>query len=163
MSDLLNTKASQASFADLVGVSKQAIQKLAKRAGLVNGGTHAEWLRTYCEHLRTEAAGRGGESMNDLTKQRIQESQQKTLAMMLDNQEKLGNLVSVEDMSSVFDEFAASVPVSFNSAAETILAAIESKYAIPVDDELVHGPLRSSAERLAGSARKLSEGIRERS
>ena len=147
----------------MVGCSAQAIQKQASKIGLNKGGTYAEWLRTYCEHLRTEAAGRGGESMNDLTRQRILESQQKTLAMTLDNQEKLGNLVSVEDMSSVFDEFTTAVPVSFNSAAETILAAIESKYAIPLDDELVHGPLRAAAERLAGSARKLSEGIRERS
>jgi phage terminase Nu1 subunit (DNA packaging protein) len=159
----LIAKATQSGFAELVGTSKQAVQKHAAKIGLKKGGTYADWLRIYCEHLRTEAAGRGGESMNDLTKQRILESEQKTLAMMLDNQEKLGALVSVEDVSTVFDEFSGSVPTAINSAAESILAAIESKYSIQLDDELVHGPIRAAADRVAGTARKLSEGIRQRS
>lgn len=163
MSDVLKEKANQASFAELVGVSKQAIQKVAGRIGLRKGGTHAEWLRIYCEHLRTEAAGRGGESAQDLTKQRILESKEKTLSMSLDNLEKLGHLVSVEEMSSVFDELGAAVPVAFNGAAESILSSIESKYSINLDDDLVHGPLRAAVERLAGATRKLSEGVRQRS
>lgn len=161
MSDLLKSKATQATFAELVGVSRQAIQKQASRLGLKTGGTHAEWLRIYCEHLRTEAAGRGGDAMGDLTRQRISESEQKTLAMQLDNLVKLGELVSVEDMRRVFDEFSALVPATYNGAAETILESIESRHSITLDDELVHAPIRTAGERLAGAARKLGERLRE--
>lgn len=163
MTDLLKEKANQTSFAELVGVSKQAIQKVAVRAGLRKGGTHAEWLRAYCEHLRTEAAGRGGESMQDLTKQRILESREKTLSMQLENLERLGHLVSVEEMTGVFDELSSAVPISMNNAAESILSAIESRHSLNIDDELVHGPIRAATERLAGTARKLGEGLRQRS
>lgn len=163
MSVNLSATATQSGFAELVGTSKQAVQKHAAKIGLKKGGTYADWLRIYCEHLRTEAAGRGGESMQDLTRQRILESEQKTLAMMLDNQEKLGALVSVEDVSAVFDEFSGSVPTAINSAGESIQAAIESKHSITLDDEIVHGPLRATADRIAVAARKLSEDIRRRS
>tara|TARA_R110000772_G_scaffold58539_1_gene132477 strand:- start:10101 stop:10610 length:510 start_codon:yes stop_codon:yes gene_type:complete len=156
----LDQKATQTSFAQLVGCSKQAIQKHAQRIGLPRDGSLGEWLKLYCDHLRSEAGRQGGESASDLAKQRVLESQQKTLAMSLENMTRLGHLVSTEQMSEAFNEFASAVPISINSAAENILSGIESKHAITVDDELVRGPLRIAAERMAGLARKLGERIR---
>lgn len=156
----LDDKATQTSFANLVGCSKQAIQKHAQRIGFPRGGSLGDWLKIYCDHLRNEAGRQGGESAGELAKQRILESRQKTLAMSLDNMEKLGHLVSTDDMAAVFGEFATAVPISINSAAERILSGLESKHAITIDDELVHGPLRAAAERMAGLARKLSERIK---
>lgn len=163
MSDSLGEIATQASLAELVGCTRQAIQKLSSSIDFPRNGTNREWLLLYCDRIRQEAAGRGGESQKNLTNQRIAESEQKTLAMSLDNMEKLKLLVPVEVMSGVFDEFAAAVPISFNTAAEKILSAIESKYSISINDELVHEPLRSASSRLATTARKLSERIRQSS
>jgi hypothetical protein len=161
MTDVLSQPANQTSFAALVGVSKQAIQKHAGRIGLKRGGTHAEWLKVYCDHLRAEAGRQGGESQADLTRQRILESEQKTLAMSLDNMEKLRALIAVDSVGEIFGELTSAVHVNFNSAAENILGGLESKYSIKIDDELVYGPLRAATERIAGTARKLSERVRQ--
>ena len=112
MTDVLNTQATQSSFARLVGVSKQAIQKNAQRLGLPQHGTHGEWLLIYCESLRQEAAGRGGQDQNNLTKQRISESEQKTLALALANGKELGRLVVAEDIAGAIGELATSMSVN---------------------------------------------------
>ncbi len=163
MSDMLDEKATQTSFAELVGVSKQAIQKKAQRIGLSPSGTHREWVRTYCAHLIAEAAGRGGSDQNNLTKQRIAESQQKTLALALANEKELSHLVIAEDLASALDELARSMRVNIIGSSEKIINEIESKYSITLDDELVHQPLRDAAERIVNVGRKLSEGLRSRS
>lgn len=50
----------QSEFADLVGVTQQAVSDLVKRGVLRPNLTAATWLREYCAHLREEAAGRAG-------------------------------------------------------------------------------------------------------
>lgn len=48
----------QAGFGGLVGISQQAVSDLVGRAVLRDGDTARTWLKAYCEHLRTMAAGR---------------------------------------------------------------------------------------------------------
>lgn len=161
MADLLDQKATQSGFADMVGVSKQAIQKQAPKIPLKAGQTMRTWLRKYCEHLREEAAGRGGESQARLTAQRIKESEAKTLAMELDNLERLGELVAIDDVGRVFDEFTREVPAQLLGAAEHIADTLESKHSISIDDEHINKPIRLAAERVAGIASKLGDALRE--
>ena len=56
----LNSTAAQAEFGELVGASRQAINRLATMGVLAEGGSYLDWLRQYCERLRLGAAGRGG-------------------------------------------------------------------------------------------------------
>lgn len=54
----LHAPVTQERFADLVGVSQQAISDLVTREMLPRGGTLKQWLLAYCENLREQAAGR---------------------------------------------------------------------------------------------------------
>ncbi len=49
---------SQRAFGELVGVSQQAISGLVSDSVLLNDGTLREWLLSYTENLREQAAGR---------------------------------------------------------------------------------------------------------
>lgn len=57
---VLTSVMSQAAFAEIVGISQQAVSDLARRGVLKSDAAGAEWLLAYCEKLREEAAGRSG-------------------------------------------------------------------------------------------------------
>jgi len=57
---VLDRLLSQTEFADLVGISQQAVSDLKRRGVLRDNVTGASWLRAYCEQLREQAAGRAG-------------------------------------------------------------------------------------------------------
>lgn len=50
---LLDQLMTHQQFADLVGVSRQAVSDMQKRGVLRSGVTGAAWLQAYCEHLRS--------------------------------------------------------------------------------------------------------------
>lgn len=60
----MNEQITQGQFADMVGVTQQAISDQLSRGVLQRGDTAAGWLRAYCRNLREQAAGRA--SMGDL-------------------------------------------------------------------------------------------------
>ncbi len=157
MADFLDTKATQSGFGEIVGVSKQAIQKHAKKIGLPTEGTYRAWLRIYCAHIREEAAGRGGDKHGELTAQRIEESRQKTLSMQLDNMKELGLLCMNDDVAAAFRQLGAMIPTSIDNAAAKIIASIESRYDIDFDEQLVLQPLNDARERIAADACKLGD------
>jgi phage terminase Nu1 subunit (DNA packaging protein) len=57
----LNTTITQDDFARLVGISQPRVAQLLAEGALVREGTAAQWLMTYCERLREQAAGRDKE------------------------------------------------------------------------------------------------------
>jgi terminase small subunit / prophage DNA-packing protein len=65
----LNTPPTAASFARLVGVSRQRAAILREQ-GVVSGDTLAEWVGSYCANLREQAAGHGGEGQLVLAQER---------------------------------------------------------------------------------------------
>ena len=70
--DALNSSCTHEAFAQLVGVSRQAVGDLVSRGVLVPGQTMGTWLLTYTAHLREHAAGRGVNG--ELAYQRSEES-----------------------------------------------------------------------------------------
>ena len=54
----LESRMTQAGWGGLVGISQQAVSDLIGRGVLRDGDTARTWLKAYCEHLRTIAAGR---------------------------------------------------------------------------------------------------------
>lgn len=59
----LSQPCNQAEFADLVGVSQQAVSEFMQRGMLGRGQTAITWLRAYTAHLREQAAGRGADGL----------------------------------------------------------------------------------------------------
>ena len=60
----------QGQFAELVGVTQQAISDLVNRGTLRRGDTAGAWLISYCANLREQAAGRASTGDLDLVQER---------------------------------------------------------------------------------------------
>lgn len=161
MSDMidLDAPASQSGFARLVGVSQQAISKQVKSGVLTSGETNGEWLRAYCHHLRTEAAGRVADNDKTLTDQRLKESEQKTLQLAISNSKELGYLVPVVEVGNAVNQVFTDVSTEMTNAAIRIQERLESELSVTVNDELIFGPISDAAANIAATARKLGEDI----
>lgn len=57
----LDQPCTQAAFGALIGVSQPTVSELISREILKPGDTAAQWLLTYCAHMREQAAGRGAD------------------------------------------------------------------------------------------------------
>ena len=67
---MLNEPITQVQFAELVGVTQQAISDLVNRGTLRRGDTAGAWLISYCANLREQAAGRASTGDLDLVQER---------------------------------------------------------------------------------------------
>jgi phage terminase Nu1 subunit (DNA packaging protein) len=61
---------SQRFFANMIGVSDQAVSDMIRRDVIVSGQPLNVWLKTYCSHLREQAAGRAATGGLDLATER---------------------------------------------------------------------------------------------
>ena len=145
----LSAKATQTTFAELVGTTQPAIAKFVAKGVLHKGGTYAQWLISYTEKLRKEAAGRGADNADRLTEARIAESHENTLSKRQDRLQKAGVLVAVDDIAQVVEEMGSSIQSSWMGAGNRIIEAIESQHEIELDDDIVNEPLRDSLRALA--------------
>jgi phage terminase Nu1 subunit (DNA packaging protein) len=66
----LSVTVSRAEFARIVGVSAGRVSQLVRSNVLDDKGTLADWLLSYCDQLRTHAAGRASSGPLDLTQER---------------------------------------------------------------------------------------------
>lgn len=66
----LNRKVSQTRFAQMIGVTQPVISGLISRGILARDDSAANWLLSYCGHLREEAAGRATSDGLDLAAER---------------------------------------------------------------------------------------------
>lgn len=62
----LEQQIAQAEFAQMIGVSEARVSQLVADGVLVRGETALEWLVSYCERLRDQAAGRLGTEVGGL-------------------------------------------------------------------------------------------------
>lgn len=62
----LDAPISQAEFAQIIGVSEARISQLVADGVIVRGDSAHEWLVSYCERLRDQAAGRAGSEIGGL-------------------------------------------------------------------------------------------------
>ncbi len=66
----LNRPGTHAQFAELIGVSRQAVGDMVGRGVLQQGDTLRQWTQAYCSHMRSIASGRGSDS--ELARQRAE-------------------------------------------------------------------------------------------
>lgn len=77
---------SQAEFAQLIGVSEARVSQLVTEKVITRGETGHEWLLSYCERLRDQAAGRAGSDGADLVYERALLTRSQREAQDLKNQ-----------------------------------------------------------------------------
>jgi phage terminase Nu1 subunit (DNA packaging protein) len=84
---MLNDHVTQSEFADLVGISQQAVSALLMRGTLSNGDTARQWLHDYCENLREQAAGRASTGSLDLVQERARLAKEQADKVAMSNQQ----------------------------------------------------------------------------
>lgn len=151
----LGTKASQSRFAELVGVSQQAIALKVKDQTLPRDGTYAEWLVIYCDRLRREAAGRSGEAAEQLTQARIEESRENTAEKKQRRLAGAKQLLIRQDVEHLILQLPTMTRQQVMTTAEEIQEALEAKYSIELTDDDIKQPLRSALGRVGDHAGEL--------
>lgn len=92
---MLNEPITQGQFAELVGVTQQAISDLVNRGTLRRGDTAGAWLISYCANLREQAAGRASTGDLDLVQERAR------LAKEQADKVAMGNAVERRELAPV--------------------------------------------------------------
>lgn len=75
----------QSEFADLIGVSQQAVSAMISRGVLVQGATLRNWLISYCGNLREQAAGRASTGDLDLVQERARTAKEQADKLAMQN------------------------------------------------------------------------------
>lgn len=133
----LDSPAKQTVFAKLVGVSQPTIASHLNKGRLTVDGSYRLWLTQYCEHLRGEAAGRGGSQQEELTSARIEESRVKAANGRLDYLSKRGELIPRQWVGSVLTDWAGFANREYLAGIREMVAEIKSNFKVDVDDEMV--------------------------
>lgn len=99
----------QGQFADLVGISQQAVSELISREILRRGDTGAGWLKSYCANLREQAAGRASDGELDLVQERARLSKEQADRVAMENMQTRKELAPVTMIESALADVAAKV------------------------------------------------------
>lgn len=112
-------KMTQKDFGLLVGISQPAVSDLISRGVLADGDTAASWLLAYCDNLRLQAAGRGGDAAGALTAERAR------LARAQAEKIEMQNAVSRKELAPV--ALLEQVLATTGTKAQRILATIKGE------------------------------------
>lgn len=161
MSDVLDLEApaNQTRFARLVGASQPSISKHVEKGRLPREGTYKDWLIAYSEHLRDEAAGRGGSLSEELSAARIDETRVKTANGRLDYLEKIKYLLPREACAVVLRDWASYANREFGDAFKTLVSDVQANHDIDIDVELVNKIAGPTTERIRDYAGKLAQSF----
>lgn len=135
----LDEPAAQAGFGALVGVSRQAVGDAVSRGVLEPGASVGVWLQAYCSNLREVAAGRGGDDQASLTQARARQAIADATLKELDYLERVGELVAVQDLEPRLSAWAVAIRAEVENAVARIIAHIESKHGIEIDQAAIDG------------------------
>lgn len=151
----LDAEATQTGFARLVGVSQQAISKQIEKGNLTAGGNNLQWLHEYCDQLRQQAAGRGGDDQMNVAQATVAEKTMKTALHRLEYGEKLGNLILKEEALELLSDWAGYAARQIRQSFERYTSDVESELDIAVPVELSEKYAGTAIERVRGFALKL--------
>jgi len=155
----IKAKVSQTEFGRLVGVSQQAIAKQISNGVLNRKHDLGQWLIDYCEHLRKEAAGRGGNLQEQLSQARLEESQEKTMSLRQKRLVDAGDLLILSDLEEAVLEIPGLFQTSIISAGSNIIDAIESKHGIELDESIVKEPLSAALKFVANHVEEFGKTL----
>ncbi len=156
MSEFLDQAATQTGFAQLIGISQQAVSKQVEKGVLSPGKTNREWLVDYCDRLRDEAAGRGGDDQATLTQARTRDALANSQLKELQFHKEVGDLVPVSEIEPLLDSWSVTARSEMTHAVEKIIAAIQSQHGIEVEQDLIDGHLGAAFSAVADYPRQFA-------
>ncbi|WP_217698642.1 terminase small subunit [Pseudoxanthomonas indica] len=128
----LSSPVSQAQFGDLVGISQQAVSLLMQRKILVDGASADEWLLAYCDHLRSVAAGRGGDASLELAAERARLAKEQADKIAMQNAVTRGELAP----AYLLEEVLARVGAKAGRILETIPGLVRRRQPQLTSDDI---------------------------
>lgn len=155
----LDQPATQAGFARLVGTSRQAINKHVEKGVLKDGMSYGDWLQVYCDRLRDEAGGRGGDQQATLTAVRIEETLENIAEKRQRRLTASGELMDRETVRQWIVEAASGIQGFVMGAGETIIESLTEKYKVEFEEDDVIGPLRSALGHVGNAGQELAERL----
>ncbi|WP_396586453.1 hypothetical protein [Bermanella sp. R86510] len=153
---VLTDQATQTGLAAMLNVSQQTVSKQYKKGILSPNGTYIDWLREYTEHLRNEAAGRGGDSQQVLTRARIDETLENTAVKRQQRLRDAGTLLDKDDTILLVAELAGQLRGHVMTAGDEIVEELISRYKLELDDDIILKPLRSALGHCATDVREFA-------
>lgn len=155
--------ATQKATAELLDMTPRNLRDVLKKIDIADYKkvTQKFILTKYIRHLRSQAAGRGGDEQQTLTKARTEESEIKTAKLRVEYLREIGSVISAEDVASVLSLWARQANTDFSQGFHKLVSEIQSKYKIKVDNELVENIVRPTTQRIKDHAEKLGSGLVE--
>lgn len=93
----------------------------------------------YIRDIREKAAGRGGDEQFSLTQARARQAIADATLKELDYFERIGELVAVQDLEPRLAAWAVAIRAEVENAVARIIAHIESKHGIEIDQAAIDG------------------------
>jgi len=151
--ECLNEKANQSSFGRLVGISQPSVKDFVDKGVLIPGQSLQHWLLQYCERVRNEAAGRGGDDQKSLTRARTKDAETSAQLKEIQINEKLGVLVNVEDVEPKLIAMVTAARTELLSLPSKLTGEIKALHGIDIDESLIEERIYEALEHLAGGMR----------
>jgi hypothetical protein len=143
---MLDDKAKQSVFAEIVGASQPAIAKHLKIGSLQKDGSYREWLLGYCERLRKEASGRRDEQAQltlDQVRIRDMSASAQLKELTLFKEHKL--VLDREQVREAMDAWVNQAKSEYESSIEKIIAMIESQSGQPIERDPINRIIDSTS------------------
>lgn len=156
MASVLDKPITATAFASLVGVSQQAISQRVQDGLLVPGQPLKEWISSYCGKLRDEAAGRGGDDQQSLTRARTRDAEASAELKQLQIHEKAGLLVPVSEVEPGLIAMVTAARQELLALPDGIATEIRALHGIEIDPALITERIHEALQHLA--SRDLDRG-----
>lgn len=164
MATVLDKPVTATAFGELVGVTQQAISQRVNAGLLVPGQPLREWIRGYCTKLRDEAAGRGGDDQQSLTRARTREAEASTELKQIQIAEKTGTLVQVGEIEPGLLAMVTAARQELLALPDRLCTELRALHGVDVDPSLITERIHESLQHLsrglsADSARDVAAGV----
>lgn len=129
----LQGKVTQAKFGEMVGISQPAVSDLLSRGVIEADASVGEWLKSYCGHLREQAAGRMAAGDLDLAAERAALARAQRERIEMQNAVTRGELAPVILIEQVLSRAAAKTAGIFDAIPGMIRRRVSTLTADDID------------------------------
>lgn len=107
--------------------------------------------------MRQAASGRGGEKQFNLTAARVRETLANAQLKELEFHTKAGNLVCIDDLESIYVQWAVQCRNEITGAINKIVMRLQEQHGISIDRESVNEDLQFAYEAIAAYPKLLAD------
>lgn len=147
----LDAQANQTHIGLMLGKSQQAVSKLAAKAEIKRTATNGEMLRGIFDRLTEEAAGRGGELQQDLTRARIRAENSKADMGEVALLEKAGQLIFASEVEPIILRMVTAARQELLTLPDKIASDVKALNGVDIDISLVTERIHDTLRHLASN------------